>query len=117
MIETALILSVCVALITLISRHRLSVRHKALKVTLNRVAGERDAARWRLKDVERLSAEIPHDVRRLVIAARMVAFSESRPHGSPQSQDEVEWIELLSDLDEASEAFAERIPWDNEPDQ
>jgi hypothetical protein len=49
----ALILSVCVSLITLVSRHRLSVRHKQAKATLNRVSGERDTARWellRLKD-------------------------------------------------------------------
>jgi NTP pyrophosphatase (non-canonical NTP hydrolase) len=53
MIEIALILSVCVSLITLVSRHKLSVRHKALKVTLNRVAGERNAAQWRNRDLER----------------------------------------------------------------
>lgn len=53
MIMISLILSVVVSLITLVSRHRLSVRHKALKVTLNRVAGERDTLKWRNSDLER----------------------------------------------------------------
>jgi hypothetical protein len=53
MIEIALILSVLVSLITLVSRHRLSVRHKALQVTLNRVASERNDAKWRNRDLER----------------------------------------------------------------
>ena len=53
MIEIALILSVVVSLITLVARHRLSVRHKALKVTLNRVAGERDTLKWRNSNLER----------------------------------------------------------------
>lgn len=53
MIEIALILSILVSLITLVSRHRLSVRHKRLKLTLNRVAGERDTLKWRNSDLER----------------------------------------------------------------
>lgn len=46
--------------------------------------------------------ELPKDVIRLVIAARKVAFCSSSP-------------EALNELDEASEAFADRVPWDDEP--
>ena len=45
---------------------------------------------------------IPDDVRRLVIAARVVAFQD-------QSR------EAMKELDAASEAFADRVPWDGEP--
>lgn len=44
---------------------------------------------------------LPLDVRRLVIAARRVAF---------ESQDR----EALKELDNASEAFAARVPWEDE---
>ena len=42
------------------------------------------------------------DVTRLVIAARKVAFEDQSP-------------EALRELDQASEAFADRVPWDDEP--
>lgn len=42
------------------------------------------------------------EVVRLVIAARVVAF---------ERQD----VEALRELDQASEAFAELVPWENEP--
>jgi hypothetical protein len=42
------------------------------------------------------------DVVRLVIAARIVAYEDQRP-------------EALRELDLAVEAFAERVPWDDEP--
>lgn len=46
--------------------------------------------------------QLPHtDVVRLVIAARVVAF---------ERQD----AEALRELDQASEAFASRVPWDGE---
>jgi hypothetical protein len=48
--------------------------------------------------------ELPSDVRRLVIAARNVAFSDCSG-------------EELTELDAASEAFADRVPWDDEPDE
>lgn len=44
---------------------------------------------------------VPDDVRRLVIAARKVAFEDTDK-------------EHLRELDLASEAFADRIPWENE---
>lgn len=47
---------------------------------------------------------IPDDVRRLVIAAREVAFDTSGPT-----------TEALKELDAASEAFASRVPWENDP--
>lgn len=53
-------------------------------------------------DVDLVAKELPDDVRRLVIAARVVAFSD-------QSK------EAMKELDEASEAFADRVPWDDEP--
>jgi hypothetical protein len=46
---------------------------------------------------------VPSDVRRLVIAARIVAFEDDT---SP---------EAIKELDAASEAFADRVPWDDEP--
>lgn len=45
---------------------------------------------------------LPADVVRLVIAARIVAFEDQGP-------------EAMKELDKASEAFAERVPWDDEP--
>jgi len=48
--------------------------------------------------------ELPADVVRLVIAARNVAF-EDQPSR-----------EALKELDEASEAFADRVPWEDEPE-
>lgn len=47
---------------------------------------------------------LPPDVVRLVIAARNVAF-EDQPSR-----------EALKELDEASEAFADRVPWEDEPE-
>ena len=49
----------------------------------------------------RQGSSVPADVRRLVIAARVVAFDDRSPNA-------------LKELDEASEAFAERVPWEEE---
>jgi hypothetical protein len=46
---------------------------------------------------------VPADVRRLVIAARMVAYEAPATH------------EALVELEQAAEAFAARVPWDDEP--
>ena len=53
----------------------------------------------------RLSAPggLPQDVIDLVIAARVVAFEDPSP-------------EAIKALDKASEAFASRVPWDDEPE-
>lgn len=48
---------------------------------------------------------VPDDVRRLVIAAREVAFGDAPPDQN-----------AIKELDAASEAFASRIPWDDEPE-
>jgi ribosomal protein S27AE len=48
---------------------------------------------------------LPADVARLVIAARHVAF------GDPTD------VEALKELETASEAFADRIPWEDEPEE
>lgn len=47
--------------------------------------------------------EVAGDVQRLVIAARIVAFEDQGP-------------EALRELDQASEAFAARVPWENDDD-
>lgn len=46
--------------------------------------------------------EIPADVRRLVVAARVVAFED-------------QGTDAIKALDQASEAFADRVRWDDEP--
>lgn len=51
-----------------------------------------------------MPANLPDDVVRLVIAAREVAFGNQKP-------------EAIRELDRASEAFAERVPWDDEPEE
>jgi len=45
---------------------------------------------------------VPNDVARLVVAARVVAYQSQGP-------------EALAALDKAAEAFASRVPWDDEP--
>lgn len=51
-----------------------------------------------------MAEPIPADVRRLVIAARRVVFED-------------QGREAMSELDKASEEFASRVPWDNEPER
>lgn len=46
--------------------------------------------------------DMPPDVRRLVIAARVVAFESGG-------------FDAISELDKASEAFADRVPWEGAP--
>lgn len=55
-----------------------------------------------VNEIERTANEVPDDVRRLVIAARVVAFED-------------QGREALKELDKASEAFADRVPWDDAP--
>lgn len=52
---------------------------------------------------------VPADVVRLVIAAREIAFND-------WDGDSEEWTVARKELDDASEAFASRVPWDDEPD-
>lgn len=51
-----------------------------------------------------MADRLPADVVRLVIAARKVAYED------PGDQ------ALLRELDRAAEAFADRVPWDDEPE-
>jgi hypothetical protein len=51
-------------------------------------------------------AQVPDDTKRLVIAARSVAFGDFPPSRAS-----------IKELDRASEAFASRVPWDDEPQQ
>jgi hypothetical protein len=50
-----------------------------------------------------VASALPDDVVRLVIAARVVAYGDPTP-------------EETRELDKASEAFADRVPWDDEPE-
>jgi len=59
---------------------------------------------------------LPQDVVGLVIAARELVFSDHRPVGSPETQAEIELIELFDNLDTATEKFSEMVRWDDEPD-
>jgi hypothetical protein len=52
---------------------------------------------------EAAATDVSAELRRLVIAARVVAYEDQSP-------------EALEELDKASEAFAELVPWDDEPD-
>lgn len=47
---------------------------------------------------------LPPDVVELVIAARIVAYEDQSP-------------ESLRDLDKAAEAFSERVPWEDDPEE
>ena len=55
-----------------------------------------------------LKVDLPADVVRLVIAARVIAFND-------WDGDSEEWVVARKELDDASEAFASRLPWDDEP--
>ncbi len=50
-----------------------------------------------------LAAVLGGDLRRLIVAARIVAFQTQSP-------------EAISELAAASEAFADAVPWDDEPE-
>lgn len=50
---------------------------------------------------------LPPDVVRLVIAAREIAFGGYIPGDVP----------ALKELDDASEAFADRVPWEDQPEE
>lgn len=52
---------------------------------------------------EAAAAGVSDELRRLVIAARVVAYEDQS-------------AEALEELDKASEAFAELVPWEDEPD-
>lgn len=49
---------------------------------------------------------LPPDVVRLVIAARVAAF-----------EDHIADETVRKELDEASEAFADRVPWEDQPEE
>lgn len=51
---------------------------------------------------------LPGDVVRLVLAARDVAFGDIRIGGRDDK--------AMQELDRASEAFADRVPWEDEPE-
>jgi hypothetical protein len=70
-----------------------------------------DPAEWSGEETRRVfdlisavaNAQLPQDVVRLIIAARMVAWED------PDAEN-------LKELQEASEAFASRVPWEDEPE-
>lgn len=55
----------------------------------------------------RLREALPADVVRLVVSAREIAFND-------WDGDSEEWAVARKELDDASEAFASRVPWENE---
>lgn len=64
------------------------------------------ASDWEIVDGDEA---LPADVRRLVIASREVAFGDFAA--------EEDWEPARKELDEASEAFADRVPWEDEPEE
>jgi hypothetical protein len=70
-----------------------------------------DPAEWSGEETRRVfdlisavaNAQLPQDFVRLIIAARMVAWED------PDAEN-------LKELQEASEAFASRVPWEDEPE-
>lgn len=56
---------------------------------------------------------LPADVVRLVIAAREVAFGELRDLVNASGDEDQR--RMMDELDKASEAFASRVRWDDEP--
>ena len=71
-----------------------------LPAAIGAVIATRDAEIARLRERAALTPEMV----RLIIAARIVAFEDQS-------------AEALRELDLASEAFAEAVPWDNDPAQ
>lgn len=59
---------------------------------------------------EALPAVVSDDLRRLVIAARRVAFGGLFDGGDPEQ------CAAIKEIDEASEAFAAIVPWEDGPD-
>lgn len=58
---------------------------------------------------------LPADVSRLVIAARKVAFDAPTPENA-SAEYLADWQRRVRELDQASEAFADRVEWDDAPD-
>lgn len=58
---------------------------------------------------------LPADVVRLVIAAREVAFGDLRDMALNTPPEQVDLRNAMIELDAASEAFASRVRWDDEP--
>lgn len=71
----------------------------AAQRAIQSVSDELDAPALATREV---APAVPDDVQRLVDAARVVAFEDQGP-------------DALKALDVASEAFADRVPWENEP--
>lgn len=84
------------------------------KVFIGQCGPAMTALRWTLDHLARQAIEpVPADVARLVVAAREVAFSglfEVATFNDPIA------LTAMRDLDQASEAFASRVPWGDEPE-
>lgn len=77
-------------------------RHRASSQLYNTKAEA--IAAWNNRSNQPAGVErLPADVRRLVIAARRMIEADS-----------AEDRELMAELDQAAEAFASRVPWENE---
>lgn len=83
---------------------------EAGRYTLAEALREVEIEPWNMTAIHQSDAaklgpnKLPADVVRLVIAAREVAYTDAP---DPKEREE---------LDRAVEAFAERVPWDDEPD-
>lgn len=62
-----------------------------------------------------MSESLPDDVVRLVIAARQVVFGATRDLALAVDASTKTAMAEIAELDDASEAFADRVPWDDEP--
>lgn len=66
-------------------------------------------------------ASLPDDVRRLIIAAREVAFGDVanivRSCHAASGEAEGEAVDAIRELDQASEAFADRVHLEDQPDE
>jgi len=84
------------------ARDRLINHPGQIADTLSSLLDADEAAATGVSD-EAAATGVSDELRRLVIAARVVAYEDQS-------------AEALEELDKASEAFAELVPWEDEPD-
>lgn len=61
-----------------------------------------------------LAPAVPPDVAELVISAREVAYSDIQDAVRAYCPDMMQYMDAL---DRAAEAFADRVPWEDDPDE
>lgn len=93
---------------------RLSISHRTVECHSNVVLAKLGVPNRAAVARALARLEVPADVARLVLAARSVAFEgpfRELAAISPDAED----LAAIHELDAASEAFADRVPWDNDP--